>query len=82
MEGEGGGWLVRGVLWKLEFSRKSKCVGAKVRALTVLGGYRAGSKCQDLTKSRILTLLLMPWDSCVTLLDSVTKAECIQRLKT
>ena len=28
-------------VWKLEFSRKSKCVGAKVRALTVLGDCRA-----------------------------------------
>ena len=34
-------------VWKLEFSRKSKCVGAKERALTVLGGCRAESQCQD-----------------------------------
>ncbi len=36
-------------VWKLEFSRKSKCVGAKERALTVLGGCRAEIRCQDLT---------------------------------
>ena len=37
--------LVRG--WKLEISRKSKCVGAKERALTVLGVCRAETLCQD-----------------------------------
>ena len=42
-------------VWKLEFSRKSKCVGAKARALTVLGSCRATIQCQDLkgTSQRI-----------------------------
>ena len=53
MMGEGGGWLrSRCSGWKLEISRKSKCVGAKERALTVLDFYRAEIQCQDLTESR------------------------------
>ena len=48
MMGEGGGWLrSRCSGWKLEISRKSKCVGAKRRALTVLGGCRAEALGQD-----------------------------------
>ena len=35
---DGGGWACsRCLVWKLEISRKSKCVGAKERALTTLG---------------------------------------------
>ena len=48
MEGEGGGWLrSRCSVCKLEISRKSKCVGAKERALTVLGVCRAEAPGQD-----------------------------------
>ena len=39
-------------VWVLQFSRKSKCVGAKVRALTILGCRRAETRCQDSTGSR------------------------------
>ena len=59
-------------VWKLEFSRKSKCVGAKVRALTILGGCRAEMPCEDSTDSRqrmfflLITLLLKPLCSCVS----------------
>ena len=38
-------------MWKVEISRKSKCVGAKERALTVPGGCRAETQCQDLADS-------------------------------
>ena len=37
---------------ELEISRKSKCVGAKERALTVLGICRAEVQCQDFTDLR------------------------------
>lgn len=40
-------------VWKLEISRKSKCVGAKKRALTVLGICRAEIQCQDFETAHI-----------------------------
>ena len=50
MEGEGGEWTrSRCSVWKLEISRKSKCVGTKERALTVLDICRAEAPGQDLS---------------------------------
>lgn len=60
--------FVRGVLLcKLGISRRSKCVGAKERALTFFGAYRAETPRQDFVTA-IPMLPLRPSYSCASLL--------------